>query len=81
MKTLWKFTLHPKGGVDLAPLTADGRLYVLADYSVWALNLRWGFYYYRQPVLGSWARFLFPERGWVKRFIYHRGLLYVMAGR
>ena len=79
MKTLWKFTLHSKGGFELAPLSAGGRLYALADYSVWALNLRWGFCYYRRPLLGSWARYLFPERGWVKQFIEHRGLLYVMA--
>jgi len=79
MKTLWKFTLHPRGGVDLAPLSTGDRLYVLADYCLWALNLRWGFYYYRQSVLGSWAGFLFPERGWGKRFIDYRGLLYAMT--
>jgi hypothetical protein len=79
MKTLWKFTLYPRGSVDLVPLTAaNGRLYVLADYSLLALNLRWGYYYFKQPVLGSWARFLFPERGWVKRFVSYQGLLYVM---
>jgi hypothetical protein len=79
MKTLWKFTLHPKGRIDLAPLTADGRLYVLADYSLWALDIRWGFYYFRQRLLGHWAGFLFPEQGWVKRFIAYRGLLYIMT--
>ena len=79
MKTLWKFTLYPRGGVDLAPITIDDRLYVLADYSVWSLNMRWGFYHYRQPILGRWAGFLFPERGWVKRLIAYRGLLYILT--
>lgn len=79
MKTLWKFTLHPSGGVDLVPLAVDGRLFILADYSVWALNPRWGFYYYREPILSSWARLLLTERGWARRFIEYRGLLYVMT--
>ncbi len=78
MKTLWKFNLYPRGTVDLAPLAADGMLYVLADYSLRALNIRWGFYYFDLPILGTWARHLFPERGWVKRFVYRGGLLYVM---
>ncbi len=53
MKTLWKFTLHPRGAVDLAPLTADGMLYVLADHSLWALDSRWGFYYFKLPLLAK----------------------------
>jgi hypothetical protein len=78
MKTLWKFTLHPRGRVELAPLTAGGMLYVLADHSLWALDSRWGFYYFKQPLLGSWGRLLFPERGWVKRLVSGKGLLYFM---
>jgi len=78
MKTLWKFTLYPKGRVDLAPLTADGMLYVLAGHSLWALNSRWGYYYYRQPLLGPWTRLRFPERRWVKRLVSTKGLLYFM---
>ncbi len=77
MKTLWKFTLHPKGCVDLAPLTDSDRLYVLADHCLWALDIRWGFYYFKQPVLGPWTGLLFPDRGWVKRFVSQRGLLYI----
>jgi hypothetical protein len=78
METIWRFTFHPRGRVDLVPLVADGMLYLVSDYSVWCHNLRRGYYYFRAPILGRTRRLLFPERGWVRRFLSYRGLLYLM---
>lgn len=78
MEILWKFKFHPKGHVSLIPIVVNGKLFVLSDYYIWSLNSRWGFYYYKEPVIKDLLRPLMPKRDRVYRFIHERGLLYIL---
>jgi len=78
MEILWKFKFYPKGNVSYAPVVSDDRIFVLSDYHVWSLDIKWGFLYFKKPIVKFWERFLFPKRGWVKNFLFQNGLFYIL---
>lgn len=78
MEIIWKFKFYPRGNVSYAPIVSDDRVFVLSDYHVWSLDIRWGFLYFKEPIVIFWERLLLPKRGWAKNFLFQKGLFYIL---
>ena len=78
MEILWKFKFYPRGSVSYVPVVSDDRIFVLSDYRVWSLDIRWGFLYFKEPIVNFWERFLLPKKGWVTNFLSQNGLFYIL---
>ncbi|GEM_PF-2975907 len=79
MEELWKFKFSSGERISYAPALSGDRVYVIStDFRIWSLDLKYGFYYFREPLVSRTMRAVLPEKGGVKNFLYRDGLLYIL---
>lgn len=78
MEELWRFKFSSGEHISYAPALSRDRVFAVSDYHIWSLDLKHGFYYFKEPLVSRTMRTLLPENGGVKNFLYREGLIYIL---
>ena len=78
MEELWRFKFSSGDRISYAPALSGDRVYVIStDCLIWSLDLKHGFFYFKEPLASRMMRAVLPERGAVKNFLFRNGLVYI----
>lgn len=79
MEELWRSRFPFGERLLYAPAPSGGRVYVISsDYHIWSLDLKHGFYYFKEPLFGPTKLALLPRKEGVKDFLCRDGLIYIL---
>ncbi|MBN1571774.1 MAG: hypothetical protein JW984_01120 [Deltaproteobacteria bacterium] len=78
MKEIWRFKISSGDRISCAPALSRDRVFAVSDYHIWSLDLKHGFYYFREPLVSRTMRAVLPKKEGVKNFLYRDGLIYIL---